>query len=124
LQRANYGAEAPDPLGIAHSFRAALDEGATEAAIARNVGHPLSYVQKHLALTRVPVELAELVAAGRLPMSVATIVADVQPEVARNGMALFAVTNAGQVTAEGLKACATTLRAWQPFGAMSMTVAH
>lgn len=124
LQRANYGSETPDVLGIAHSFRAALDAGASETEIARNTGQPLAFVQKHLALTRIPLELAELIAAAKVPMSVAQIVSDLQPESARNGMALFVVTNVGQVTADGLKSCARAVVGWHPFGTMPMTIAH
>lgn len=124
LQRANYGSEIPDVLGIAHSFRAALDAGASETEIARNSGQPLTFVQKHLALTRIPPELAELIAAAKVPMSVAQIVSDLQPEAARNGMALFVVTNVGQVTADGLKSCARAITGWHPFGTMPMTLAH
>ena len=51
LQAANYGGETPDVLGVAHSFRQALEAGATEEEIARNSGQHLRYVQNHLALT-------------------------------------------------------------------------
>jgi hypothetical protein len=124
LQRANYGSETPDVLGIAHSFRAALDSGASETEIARNIGQPPAFVYKHLALTRIPLELADLIAAGKVPMSVAGIVAELHPESARNGMALFVVTNVGQVTADGLKSCARAVTGWHQFGTMPMTLAH
>jgi hypothetical protein len=124
LQRANYGSETPDVLGIAHSLRAALDAGASETEIARNIGQSPAFVAKHLALTRIPLELADLIASGKVPMSVAGIVAELQPESARNGMALFVVTNVGQLTAEGLKACARAITGWHQFGTVPMTVAH
>ncbi|MEI2698773.1 MAG: ParB N-terminal domain-containing protein [Microthrixaceae bacterium] len=72
LQAANYGSAKPDMLGIAHSFREAVLAGASEAEIARNCGQHPNYVRNHLALTEIPPELARRIAAGDLPMSVAT----------------------------------------------------
>ena len=92
LQAANYGGETPDALGIAHSFRQAVEAGATEEEIARNVGQHVNYVRNHLALTQIPPELAQRIAAGELPMSVATAVADL-PEPKRAGLAIFILAN-------------------------------
>ncbi|MCI0644568.1 MAG: hypothetical protein L0346_06795, partial [Chloroflexi bacterium] len=71
LQAANYGREEPDMLGIARSFRQALEAGATVAEIARNCGQHPHYVENHLALTYIPPELAQRIATDELPMSVA-----------------------------------------------------
>ncbi len=76
LHAANYGSEKPDVLGVAHSFRQAVETGATPEEIARNAGQHLNYVLNHLALAHIPPELAQRIAAGELPMSVATAVAD------------------------------------------------
>lgn len=112
LHSANYGSEKPDALGIAHSFRQAVKAGATEAEIARNVGQHLNYVLNHLALTEIPPELAHRIAAGELPMSIATVVADL-PEPKRTGLAIFVLANdPSKVTARTIKECTTTLKKW------------
>jgi hypothetical protein len=112
LQAANYGSEKPDALGVAHSFRQAVEAGATPEEIARNVGQHLNYVLNHLALANIPPELAQRIAAGELPMSVATAVADL-PEPKRTGLAIFILANeAGKLTAKAIKDCAATLKKW------------
>lgn len=123
LQAANYGGETPDALGIAHSFRQAIEAGATEEVIARNAGQHTNYVRNHLALTQVPPELAERIAAGELPMSVATAVADL-PEPKRAGLAIFILANEpGQLTAKAIKECAAALKKW-PGLQMPLLVKH
>ena len=112
LQAANYGSEQPDMLGVAHSFRQAVAAGATPEEIARNVGQHVQFVRNHLALTEIPPELAQRIAAGDLPMSVATSVADV-PEPKRTGLSIFILANeAGKLTAKAIKDCAPTLKKW------------
>lgn len=112
LQSANYGSEQPDMMGVAHSFRQALEAGATPEEIARNCGQHVQYVHNHLALTEIPPELAQRIAAGELPMSVATAVADL-PEPKRSGLAIFILANEpGKLTAKAIKACATTMKKW------------
>jgi hypothetical protein len=117
LQAANYGSEKPDALGVAHSFRQAVEAGATPEEIARNSGQHVNFVLNHLALTEIPPELAQRIAAGELPMSVATAVADL-PEPKRTGLAIFILANeAGKpsgrgLTAKAIKDCATTLKKW------------
>jgi hypothetical protein len=73
---------------------------------------------------RVPPDLAEAIAAGILPLSIAEAVAEVQPEAARMGMARFIVTNGAQVTVEGVWACIALLQSWDPFQSPPMTVTH
>ncbi|WP_420640500.1 ParB/RepB/Spo0J family partition protein [Candidatus Leptofilum sp.] len=112
LQAANYGSEQPDMLGVAHSFRQAVAAGATPEEIARNVGQHVQFVRNHLVLTEIPPELAQRIAAGDLPMSVATAVADV-PEPKRTGLSIFILANeAGKLTAKTIKDCALTLKKW------------
>ena len=112
LQAANYGGEKPDALGVAHSFRQAVEAGATPEEIARNNGQHLNYVRNHLALSEILPELAQRIAAGELPMSVATAVADV-PEPKRTGLSIFILANeAGKLTAKAIKECALTLKKW------------
>lgn len=79
LQAANYSSEKPDVLGVAHSFRQAAEAGAAPEEIARNVGQHLNYVLNHLALAHILPELAQRIAAGDLPMSVATAVIPLPP---------------------------------------------
>jgi ParB-like chromosome segregation protein Spo0J len=123
LQAANYGSEQPDLLGIAHSFRQAVEAGATAAEIARNVGQHVAYVTNHLALSEVPPELAQRIADGDFPMSVAAAVADL-PEPKRSGLAIFVLANEpGQITAKAIKACAATLKKW-PGLQMPLMVKH
>lgn len=112
LQAANFGREEADMLGIAHSFRQALESGASPEEIARNAGQSVHYVHNHLALTDIPAELAQLIAARDLPMSVARIVADL-PEPKRTGMAIFLLANEpSALTAKEIKACAGALKRW------------
>ncbi|MCC6606259.1 MAG: ParB N-terminal domain-containing protein [Anaerolineae bacterium] len=112
LHAANYGSEKPDALGVAHSFRQAVEVGATPEEIARNVGQHVQFVRNHLALTEIPPELAQRIAAGDLPMSVATAVADV-PEPKRTGLSIFILANeVGKLTAKAIKDCALTLKKW------------
>ena len=112
LQAANYGSEKPDMLGIAHSFRQALEAGATPEEIARNCGQHVRFVQNHLALTDIPPELAQRIATGELPMSVATAVADL-PEPKRTGLAIFILANEmGKLTAKAIKDCSAALKKW------------
>ena len=118
LQAANYGSEQPDMLGVAHSFRQAVEAGATPAEIARNSGQHVNFVRNHLALADIPPELAQRIAAGELPMSIATAVADL-PEPQRSGLAIFILANsaagagqAGGLTARSIKECAATLKKW------------
>src|SRR5690606_18737491 len=59
LHAANYGSEKPDVLGVAHSFRQALEAGATPQEIARNSGQHVHFVHNHLALTKIPPALAQ-----------------------------------------------------------------
>ncbi len=118
LQAANYGSAEADPLGIAHSFRKALEAGATPEQIARNAGQKVSYVTNHLALANIPPELAQRIAVGDLPMSVGTAVADL-PEPKKTGLSIFILANSsantGQVsklTAKDVKSCADVLKKW------------
>jgi ParB-like chromosome segregation protein Spo0J len=112
LQNANYGQEQADMLGIARSFRQALEAEATPAEIARNVGQHVAYVTNHLALTEIPPDLAQRIADGELPISVATAVADL-PEPKRSGLAIFILAaEPGQLTAKAIKECAVTLKKW------------
>lgn len=124
LQRANYGADAPDPLGIAKSFHAALATGSNEREIARNAGQSIGYVKKHLALLRVPPDLAHAIAAGTLLLSLAELVAEVQPEQARIGMAQFILANVAHITVEGVRESVIRFKAWDQFRTMPMSVAH
>ncbi|MCA9926442.1 MAG: hypothetical protein KC421_28935, partial [Anaerolineales bacterium] len=112
LQAANYGSEQADMMGIAHSFRQALEAGATPEEIGRNCGQSVHYVHNHLALTDIPPELARRIAVGELPMSVARTVADL-PEPKRTGLSVFILANEpGKLTAKAIKECATTLKKW------------
>ena len=130
LHAANYGSEKPDALGVAHSFRQAVVAGATPEEIARNSGQHLNYVLNHLALTDIPPELAQRIAAGELPMSVATAVADL-PDPKRSGLAIFILANpapgtgqtAGRLTAKAIQVCAATLKKW-PGLQMPLIVKH
>ena len=69
-----------------------MEAGANAEEIARNAGQHLNYVLNHLALTEIPPELAQRIAAGELPMSVAVTVADL-PEPKRTGLAIFILAN-------------------------------
>jgi hypothetical protein len=112
LQAANYGSEKPDALGVARSFRQAVEAGATPEEIARNSGQHIRYVENHLALTRIPPELAQRITAGELPMSVAATVADL-PETKRTGLSIFILANEpGKLTAKSIKECAAALKKW------------
>lgn len=110
LQAANYGNETADPLGIAFSFRKALEAGATPEEIARNAGQKTAYVTNHLALANISPELAQRIAAGDLPMSVGTAVADL-PEPKKTGLTIFILANE-KITAKDVRTCAVILKKW------------
>ena len=123
LQAANYGSDQPDMMGVAHSFHQALAAGAAPEEIARNCGQHVHYVRNHLALAEIPPELAQRIAAGELPMSVATAVADL-PEPKRTGLSIFILANEpGKLTAKAIKECATTMKKW-PGLQMPLMVKH
>ncbi|MCZ7671782.1 MAG: ParB/RepB/Spo0J family partition protein [Chloroflexi bacterium] len=118
LQAANYGSAEADPLGIAHSFKVALEAGASPDQITRNAGQKVSYVTNHLALATIPPELAQRIAAGDLPMSVGTAVAEL-PEPKKTGLSIFILANsstssgqASKITAKEVKSCADVLKKW------------
>ena len=124
LQRANYGSVKPDMLGVAHSFQAALDAGATVAEIARNAGQTTAYVRNHLALNKLPQELAEKVADGELAMSIGIAVASIKNEHRRHGLALFVLSNPlSQITAKAVKNVAKQLDKWNGLQ-VPLTTAH
>ena len=123
LQSANFGGEDPDVMGVALSFRLALAAGATVEQIARNAGVHNRYVENHLALTEIPRELAERIAASELPMSVAATVANI-PEPKRSGLALFILANpVASLTAKEIRECAADLKKWSGLQ-VPLTVAH
>jgi hypothetical protein len=123
LQAANTGGEAPDMLGVARSFKAAVLTGASEEEIARNAGVHVHFVRNHLALTELPPELAERIADGELPLSVAVAVAEL-PEPKRTGLALFIMSNpANRLTAKAIQTCAARLKKWHGLQ-LPLTVAH
>ena len=113
LQRANYGVATPDKLGIALSFQRAIAAGATVAEIARNAGQHVQYVHNHLALTRVPTELAQIVADDKLPLSVAVAVAQLDSETRRLGLSL-AILAADPLfpTASAVQQLVKRVKAW------------
>lgn len=103
----------PDRLGIAHSFQQALEAGASVEEVARNAGQHVAYVTNHLALMQVPQELAELVADGQLPLSVAVAVAGIKEEAKHIGLALFVLSCAPTYpTAAVVQQVARTLKRW------------
>ncbi|MGB0383654.1 MAG: hypothetical protein ACPGWR_02430 [Ardenticatenaceae bacterium] len=124
LQRANYGMIKPDMLGIAHSFQAALEAGASVAEIARNAGQHYHYVRNHLALTKIPQELAEQIADGHLAMSIGIAVANISNEQKRHGLALFVLSNPPeQLTAKAVKEVAKKLSSFHGLQ-VPLTTAH
>ena len=124
LQRANYGSVKPDMLGVAHSFQAALGAGATIAEVARNAGQTATYVRNHLALNKLPQELAEQIADGNLPMSIGVAVQGIKNEHKRHGLAWFVLSNPpSQLTAKAVKDVAKKLRLWNGLQ-VPLTTAH
>lgn len=123
LQAANYGGDTPDIIGVAYSFLKAVEAGATPEEIARNSGQTLTFVKNHLALAKVAPELAQRIAAGDLPLSIAPVVAEL-PEPKRSGFTIFILANEpGKLTAKAIKECALTLKKW-PGLQMPLMVKH
>ena len=75
-------------------------------------------------MLRVPSDLAHAIAIGIFPLSLAELVAEVQPESARIGLAQFILANVAHVTVEGVRECVTRLKGWDQFRTMPMTVAQ
>ena len=86
LQAANSNREDPDPLGLAKSYKAAYEAGATPAEIARHSGVHTEFVINHLALTQLPPALAAAISAGQLPMGMARLITR-QKNPLRDGIA-------------------------------------
>lgn len=61
-------------------------------------------MRNHLALTKIPTDLADQIADGHLPMSIGIAVADIVNEYKRNGLALFVLSHPPeQLTAKAVK---------------------
>ena len=112
LQAANFGQEAPDLLGQARSYAAALKAGATAGEIAAHTGQPVSRVETVLALSRVPEPLARAVAAGEIALGVTAAVARLRKGAQREGLAHYVLEQ--DVTVEEAQRLATALHKWKP----------
>jgi hypothetical protein len=116
LQSDNAGAEAPDKLGQAHSFKAAYEAGATPQEIARHSGMKLSDVLNLLALTQVPATIAEACAAGQLGFGVVTALAALKSP-RKDGVATFVLATLQRqdvsLTVERVKKLCREISSWQ-----------
>ena len=115
LQAANSNRENPDPLGLAQSYLAAVEAGATPQEIARNSGISAEIVLNHLALTELPPELAAQIANGNLPISIARIISSVPVHIG-DGLAAFVlqgVQASRPPTVKQLKQTAKRLKTWE-----------
>lgn len=62
LQAANANREDPDPIGLGHSYLAAVKAGASPAEIARNSGKTVQYVTNLIAVAHCGAEMQQLIA--------------------------------------------------------------
>ncbi|MCA9983357.1 MAG: ParB N-terminal domain-containing protein [Anaerolineales bacterium] len=89
----NFGAEAPDMLGLAIGFAGAVAAGASPAQIAARIGKPVQFVQHHLALQALPQPLQKAIATGVLPLSVAAKLQQISGDAKRAGLSAFVLAN-------------------------------
>ncbi len=116
LQAANANREDPDMLGLANSYKAAMEAGATPAEIARNSGVSVEYVLNHLALTTIPELLVDEIAAGHIAPTVArqlSRLSETQAEGVAHYLAFAARKDAKQVTVKRVQSIVTRLKKWQ-----------
>lgn len=116
LQAANSNREDPDPLGLARSYHAAYEAGATPAEIARHSGIHTDYVLNHLALTQIDPAIAAAISEDKLPMGIARqLVRHDNPLKAglTNFVLLSLAPNGTAVTVSGLKQIAKQFKNWR-----------
>ncbi len=115
LQAANSNREDPDPLGLAKSYVAAYEAGATPTEIARHSGVHTEFVLNHLALTQVPPALAAAISAGTLPMGMARLIVR-QDKPLADGLSAFVIATLAPeqstATVSGIKAAVKRLKKW------------
>ncbi len=116
LQAANSNREDPDPLGLARSYQAAYEEGATPAEIARHSGVHTEYVFNHLALTQISAEIATAISDGKLHIGIARQLARYENPLQAgltNFVLLSLAPNGGvAITISGLKQVAKRFKKW------------
>ncbi len=115
LQAANSNREDPDPLGLARSYHAAFEAGATPAEIARHSGIHTDYVLNHLALTQIDPAIAAAISEDKLPMGIARqLVRHDNPLKAglTNFVLLSLAPNGTAVTVSSLKQIAKQFKNW------------
>ena len=89
----NFGAEAPDMLGLAIGFAGAVAAGASPTQIAARIGKHVHFVQNHLALHEMPPLLQKAIATGVLSLSVATTLKKMKSQPKREGLIAFILAN-------------------------------
>ncbi len=115
LQAANSNREDPDPLGLARSYHAAFEVGATPTEIARHSGVHTDYVLNHLALTQIDPAIATAISEDKLPMGIARqLVRHDNPLKAglTNFVLLSLAPNGTAVTVSSLKQIAKQFKNW------------
>lgn len=109
----NYGGEAPDVLGEAVSFQAALLEGKTPLQIARQIGKPVKYITNRVALVNIDQALAQLIVKGKFSLTVAVAVAGIEQAAKKAGLTRYILAKQDDLSVGEIGTIAKTLKAWQ-----------
>lgn len=127
LQAANFGQEEPDPLGIGHSLLIGHRLGISTNAAAANIGQSVAYVENHLALAQLHElfpALANQIAAGKLPLTLARSLISIPYADMRAGVVTFiAIVLPATINLARLRDTISLLRDWEGF-AIPVLVEH
>jgi hypothetical protein len=113
LQQANAGGEKPDLLGLARSFAAAVEAGATPEEIATANTIPESRVSAILMLNCIPADLARAIADGDMALGVARELSRLKGDELKLDAAAEAIRLRGGCYVEQVAKLVSTLQNWE-----------
>jgi hypothetical protein len=113
LQQANAGGEDPDLLGLARSFAAAVEAGATPAEVATANAIPESRVNAILALNYIPEFLGRAIADGDVALGVAGELARLKSDKLKLDAAAEAIRLYGRCYVETAAKLVSALQTWE-----------
>ncbi len=113
LIASNYGGEAPDILGEAVAFQAAMLDGQSAKQIANSIGKPVKYVTDRVALVNIDAELAKCIVRGKFSLTAATAVAGIENLGKKAGLTRYLLAKQDELSIGEITTIAKTLKAWQ-----------
>lgn len=112
LISSNYGGEAPDMLGEAVAFQAALLEAKAPKQIANEIGKSEKYVTDRVALVNIDQELAKLIVSGKFSLAVATAVSGLENAEKKAGLTRYILAKQDELSVGEIIKIAKKLKAW------------